>query len=134
MKCSIKTLFLTFAFFSYPKWQQEQAEATIGWDVSGYYLYLPAIFIYGDVQELKFFPAILDKYHPTPDFQQAFLHRSGHYVMKDSCGQAVMYAPFFFIAHTIASVTDYEADGFSRPYQLMLSFGSLLVAFIGLFF
>lgn len=131
----ISIIILTVVFFSfYPKWKKEKAEATISWDVSGYYLYLPATFIYKDVKELKFFPSILEKYEPTPGLQQAFINRNGSYVMKYSCGQAIMYSPFFFIAHAYATISDYEPDGFSTPYQFMISFGSLLVAFLGLIF
>ena len=139
-KISLSTLLLSFtflvivSFFYYPKWQQKATEATISWDVSGYYLYLPATFIYHDVKELKFFPDIRKKYNPSAGFDQAFMNRNGAYVMKYSLGQSIMYAPFFFVAHAIALSSDYEADGFSMPYQFMISFGSLLVAFLGLFF
>ena len=77
----------------------------------------------------------MHKYHPTPAFEQAYLHKSGNWVMKYSCGQALSYLPFFAIAHTWATLSPaYDADGFSLPYQLMISLGSLLIAFIGLYF
>lgn len=140
LKASAWALALSIVFilgvsvFFYPKWEKEQTEATISWDVSGYYLYLPATFIYKDIKELRFFPSILEKYQPTHGLNQAFMHRNGAYVLKYSCGQAIMYSPFFFTAHIIALATDYEADGFSKPYQFMISFGSLLIAFLGLFY
>ncbi len=80
----------------YPKWKQGGSEATLSWDVLGYYMYLPAVFIYGDIKKCGFKDSILAKYQPTPDFQQAFVHSNGNYVMKYSSGQAVMMAPFFF--------------------------------------
>lgn len=122
--------------FYYPRWKQAGTEATIAWDISGYYMYLPAIFIYQDIKECKFQDDIIQKYGPTPDFQQAFLHEeSGNYVMKYSVGQAIQFSPFFFIAHAWASnSTAYPADGFSFPYQFMISMGSLLIAFLGLFY
>lgn len=122
-------------FGYYPKWNKTKTEATISWDVSGYYMYLPATFIYKDIKQCSFKDSILQKYQPTPDFQQAFMHKSGNYVMKYSIGQAIMYTPFFAIAHGWASVSEsYPADGFSRPYQLMISLGTLLIAFLGLYF
>ncbi len=129
-------LVLLAVHLAYPRWTKERTEATLGWDVSGYYLYLPALFIYKDIEQLRFRDSIMEKYHPTPDFYQAFLHQeSGNYVMKYSICQAIQYAPFFFVAHLWASLSPrYEADGFSLPYQLMISLGSLLVAFAGLFF
>ncbi|HEX8504721.1 MAG TPA: hypothetical protein VF630_05095 [Hymenobacter sp.] len=106
----------------------------IVWDVSGYYLYLPAIFIHHDLKELRFHDQLLRDYGPTPDFQQAFRHpASGHYVMKYSAGMAVQYLPFFLAAHALAAPLGYPADGFSPPYQIALLLASLLVAVLGLF-
>ncbi len=124
------------AHLYYPKWQKSGTEATISWDVSGYYMYLPAIFIYHDLEQYDFVDELRSQYGFTPDFQQAFLHEeSGHYVMKYSIGQAILYSPCFFLAHTYASMIDtYPADGFSRPYQLSLSIWSLLVSFLGILF
>jgi len=122
-------------FFFYPKWNNHGTEATISWDVSGYYMYLPAIFIYHDIKECKFKDKILNEYHPTPDFQQAMKIADGKYVMKYSSGQALQFLPFFGIAHWWASHSDkYKADGFSFPYQFMITIESFLVAMIGLWF
>jgi hypothetical protein len=121
-------------FGYYPKWQQAGAEATISYDVSGYYMYLPAIFIYQDLKQTAFLEDIIKEYHPTSDPYQVFTHESGNKVMKYSAGQAVMYTPFFLLGHLWASVSsNYPADGFSLPYQLMISLGSLVVSFLGLY-
>ena len=122
-------------FFYFPKWSFSRTEATLSWDVSGYYMYLPAIFIYKDLKKCDFHKEILAKYGPTPDFQQAYEHPSGNQVMKYSIGQAIQFAPSFFIAHAWASASPkYPADGFSFPYQFMISMNSLLMAFIGLYY
>jgi hypothetical protein len=97
-------------------------------------MYLPATFIYKDLRHCRFKDSILNKYSFAPDFQQAFLHPSGNYVMKYASGQAILMAPWFFIGHTIAThSTIYPADGFSYPYQKSIGLGMLLYAFIGLF-
>jgi hypothetical protein len=116
----------------YPKWQQRGTEATLSWDVLGYYLYLPAVFIYGDVKQLAFRDKVLQRYQPTPDFQQAFRHASGNYVIKYPAGQALLYSPFFFAGHFIAKKTKYLNDGFSYPYQMSIGVGMLLIACLGL--
>ena len=121
-------LILAAAFFYYPKWEQPGTEATLSWDVSGYYLYLPAAFIYHDLKKLDFAPPLLEKYNPAPGFDQAFLHPSGNRVMKYSCGQALQFLPWFAAGHLAAKVFGYPADGFSQPYQTAVSWGSLLVA------
>ncbi len=115
----------------YPKWSNPGTEATISWDVSGYYWYLPAFLIYKDPLKMEFREEIIKKYKPTWDFHQAYPHGEG-FVMKYSMGMALQYLPFFAAGHLWASVSDYPADGFSFPYQAMLHWGSLLVAFLGL--
>ena len=124
------------ALFFYPRWQKQGTEATLSWDASGYYMYLPAIFIYNDIAECKFKDSILQKYQPTPDFQQAFKHeKSGHYVMKYSSGMALVSLPFFAVAHVWAkNSTIYPPDGFSYPYQVSIGFGLFLLSLIGMYF
>lgn len=125
-------LIVASAFF-YPKWEKPETEATLSWDASGYYWYLPSIIIYKDLKQCAFHDSILKKYHPTYDFQQANLHPSGHYVMKYSCGQSLMMLPWFLVAHAWARAGSiYPADGFSYPYQFMISWGMIAYAFFGL--
>jgi len=137
---SILALFLCylimgyFQFVDYPKFQKEYTEATIGWDVSGYYMYLPATFIYKDLKKCEFRDELIKKYEPTPNFQQAFRYTNGNFVMKYPIGMAIQYSPAFFLAHIYCKITgQYPADGFSFPYQLMISLGSFFVALLGLF-
>lgn len=118
----------------YPKWEKPGTEATISWDVSGCYMYLPAFLIYKDAKKCNFKESIIQKYYPTPDFQQAFQHASGNYVMKYSSGQAIMMLPFFIAGHLFARISSYPADGFSYPYQSAIGLGMLIYAFIGLWY
>jgi len=128
-------IILLVGLLFYPKWNKGQTEATLSWDVSGYYMYLPAFFIYENPDELEWIPGIIEKYKCTPDYQQAFKHESGKYVLKYSSGLSVLMSPYFAIAHTIASLNDnYPADGFSKPYQMAIGLGMLIYAFIGLWF
>ena len=104
------------------------------WDALGYYMYLPAIFIYKDVKELKWFPDIDKEYSVSGGYMyQAQFHKNGNYVLKYLGGVAILQAPFFFIGHTIALNTDYPADGFSPPYQYALGFGMLIYIILMLF-
>jgi hypothetical protein len=125
-------LILGTAFFFYPKWKQPATEATISWDVSGYYTYLPAVFIYGDLHQLTFLDTIMERYHPASSRYQAFAHPSGAQVLKYSAGQALQFLPWFAVGHALARPLGYPADGFSYPYQVAISWGSLLVALLGL--
>jgi hypothetical protein len=102
------------------------------WDALGYYMYLPGSFIYHDLKELKWYPAIDSTYHLTGSFYQAGHYKNGNYVFKYLSGTAITYSPFFFIAHLLAPCLGYAADGFSLPYQLAICIASLLYTFLAL--
>ena len=128
-------LFVVLAsFFYYPKWKNIGTESTISWDVSGYYWYLPATFIYNDLRHLSFSNDVIKKYQCTPDFQQAYQLPNSNYVLKYSSGMAVQYLPFFLAAHLLAEPLGYAPDGFSIPYQLAIHLGGLFMCLLGLFF
>jgi hypothetical protein len=129
------TTLLIIAFFFYPKWEKGGSEATLSWDVAGYYYYLPAIFIYKDIKKVAFHSDLDKKYGYQGDgFYAALPSTNGNLVMKYTSGMALMYAPAFLVAHTLAKPMGYEADGFSRPYQVAISIWSLIIALIGLWF
>lgn len=109
-------------------------EGVTVWDVAGYYIYLPAAFIYQDITKLSHYPEMLEKYRMSPYFDQATMLDNGNYVMKYSAGQAIALSPGFFAGHLYALSTDYPADGYSLPYQAGLKIWTLLIAFIGLWY
>ncbi|WP_276133906.1 hypothetical protein [Polluticoccus soli] len=132
LACAALMLFATFFF--YPKWTKPGGESALGWDVSGYYWYLPSAIIYKDLKQQKFGDSIIAKYRFTPSFEQSFVHESGNRVMTYSSGMAFMYLPLFLTAHVLAEPLGYEADGFSVPYQFAIQVGSLLAALIALWY
>lgn len=117
----------------YPRWEKRYTEATISWDVFGYYLYLPAIYIYEDLLDLEFRHDIMEKYHPAGDFHHATKAENGNWVLKYAIGQSLIYFPGFLTADLISEPLGYPSDGFSIPYQISISITSLIIAFIGLF-
>lgn len=129
---SILLWFISGAVY-YPKWNKSGTEATISWDVSGYYWYLPAAFIYKDLKTLESAPGLLEKYQPSPDFQQAFKHEGGNYIMKYSSGLSICMLPAFIAAHISAPIFNYPQDGFSLPYNFALWFWGLIISATGLF-
>lgn len=126
-------IILAISFFYYPKWQKSGNESTIGYDVAGYYEYLPAIFIYKDLAQLQFQDSLFAKYKLGNSFPN-YESNTGKKVMKYPAGAAIMYLPFFTVAHTYAKANELPADGFSKPYQTALSWGCLLYVLIGLLF
>lgn len=95
-----------FSFFLFPALEKYWERERFGWDVAGYYLYLPATFIYHDLKGLEFRDSVFMPYGFTPDFQQASRHpETGNFVLKYSSGQAVMMLPGFIIGHTWAKLS-----------------------------
>ncbi|HLO69421.1 MAG TPA: hypothetical protein VK167_01035 [Flavipsychrobacter sp.] len=118
----------------YPKWNEDEGEVPIGWDVSGYYWYLPSVFIYKDLKYQSFADSVISKYKPTPIIQQFTRLEDSSCVMTYSSGMAFMYLPLFAAAHITAPMLGYPADGFSPPYQFALQVGSLLIGLFGLWY
>lgn len=113
----------------------EKPVNVLTWDVFGYYLYLPATFIYDDpgLQNQQWIDDVMGKYQPSPTLYQLVDVGNGNRIIKYSSGLALVYSPFFFAAHWLAPLLGYPADGFSLPYQLFLSLGGILFAILGIF-
>lgn len=108
----------------------------IVWDSYGYYLYLPAVFIYDDpgIENREWVAQLNEKYHPSPTFYQVKDGQNNRLTIMYSMGTAVLWSPFFFIAHALAEPLGYPADGLSPPYSWAILIGGLIYAFIGLWF
>lgn len=104
------------------------------WDVFGYYLYLPATIIHDDpgLKDAGWLDEVMDTYAPSSTLYQLVSGDDGNRVIKYTSGLALLYSPFFFAAHWLAPVLGYPADGFSLPYQLILSLGGIIWAIFGL--
>ncbi len=104
------------------------------WDALGYYMYLPGIFIYHDLKEIKWFFTIDQKYAVSGGkVYQANKLKNNNYVFKYLGGIAILEIPSFLAGHIAAKITGYAADGFSKPYQYALGFGNLLYVLLALF-
>ena len=111
-------------------------ENVLSWDVFGYYLYLPAKFIYRDLALInqEWLTHLIDKYETTATLYQAVKMPNGNWVIKYTMGLAILFAPFFFIAHLLAGILDYPADGFSLPYQYSITMGAIVYLLVGLIY
>jgi hypothetical protein len=109
-------------------------EGVLSWDVFGYYLYLPAKFIYKDLafSDQSWIKHLMDTYQPSSTLYQVVQIENGNSIIKYSSGTAILYAPFFFIAHWLAPALGFPADGLSQPYQLAVLIGGIVWAIIGI--
>lgn len=107
----------------------------ISWDTYGYYLYLPQMFIEGDIaiQDLQPILETQQIYQPSPTFYQAHLLDNGNHVIQYPAGMAIAFLPFFLLGHLFASLFGYPLDGFSEPYAWAMILGSITYMIIGIF-
>lgn len=108
----------------------------LSWDIFGYYLYLPLVFIYHDLglKDITIINTIIETYHNTSTFYQAMPALDGAWVMKYPMGIAILYSPWFLVGHIWALFSTFPADGFSYPYQASLLYGSFVYTVLGLYF
>ena len=115
-------------------WGKSSWVGIIESDGKGYYAYLPAIFIYNDLN-FGFFDEIeKEKYY---DKNLYYDYRSGAYgkvINKYYCGTALAELPFFIIAHTSVKLLGYDADGYSKTYPVFISIAALFYLFLGLLY
>jgi len=108
----------------------------IDWDNFGYYLYLPAIFIYDDIKLVDnvWVKEAQQKYSLSSNYYQAHRIENRNHIIQYTAGMAFLYSPAFFVGHQIAKLSSYPADGFSTPYQIAVLLQSFLIVFLGLFY
>jgi hypothetical protein len=100
------------------------------WDVKSYYAYLPATFIHHDLS-LSF---IGDNPKEYSKWFWPVTTPKGKKCIVTSMGMSILYSPFFFIAHGLATITGYPTDGYSVPYAFAIHFSALFYLIVGLFF
>jgi hypothetical protein len=132
--CVLCAIFLSM-FVSklfHPDWKRNDYGSVLAWDNAGYYAYLPAVFIYSDLDSLSFAEPMNEKYPMAPALYMFQNSETGkRYIMYPS-GLAILYTPFFLAAHVTAHVAGYPADGYSLPYKFFISWGTFVYAMLGL--
>ena len=104
------------------------------YDIAGYYAYLPATFIYKDLQ-FSFYDKILEEDtsgEEKGDFRQSSV--DDKIVNKYFVGTAILQLPFFAVAHLVTLATGGEANGYSYWYIFFIAISSVLYGLLGLYF
>ncbi len=101
----------------------EYPEKLIWADMEGYYVYLPATFIYGGFNK----EAVRDT-----NYIKAWPGTDKIYT-KYTSGVAILEAPFFFIAHLLSSPLEYPSDGHSLIYCYFLMFAAIFYLLAGMY-
>jgi hypothetical protein len=87
-------------------------------DSLGYYQFLPAVFIDGNIRHLPW----------------ATVLENGNHLSLFHIGVAILQAPFFLLAHLSSVVFGFEADGYSVLYLHALFLAASFYLAIGLYF
>lgn len=107
----------------------------ISWDVYGYYVYLPAVFNFGDPVYYHFLEDHFAQYSISSNLYQVAEVEDGRMAPIYTIGLAIIWFPAYIIANLIASFSpDYIADGLSAPYQWAVIITNWLFTALGLYF
>lgn len=105
----------------------------ISYDNFGYYLFLPASFIYHDPGlEREWYKEINEKYKSTPTYFQLMKSPKGGVIIRFFRGMSMLWLPAFFVGHFVALIGNFTPDGFSAPYQWALILYGAMFAILGL--
>jgi len=106
----------------------------LSWDNYGYYLHLPATFIYHDVgiENKTWIDSLNKKYQTDRPFYQVAPGQKNRLVNVYPVGLAVCNLPFFLGGHAYAKIFGYSADGLSPPYQWAMILSALCFGILGM--
>lgn len=109
-------------------------ENETSWDVLGYYLPLPATFIYDDpmMNDRAWIEQINTEKKLSGTLYQVTTNDEGEPMYFFLFGMSIFMLPFFLIGHGWAAMTGAPMDGFSPPYQYALVIGGIIYTIIGM--
>lgn len=119
-------------FAGLTRWQKLSEEPLIITDGQGYYAYLPAVFIYHDLQ-FNFVEGINQTYYPEGKRAKFIIASDKGKVNKYFVGTVVLEAPFFLAGCLVAKAVGVPVDGYSWPFQLMVGLAAICYLVLGLF-
>jgi hypothetical protein len=134
LKKLISVIFLgLICFAGLTRWQNISEEPLIMTDGQGYYAYLPAAFLYQDLQ-FSFVDSLKQTYYKEGKRAKFIIETPDGNVNKYFAGTAVLEAPFFLVGRCLAALVDAPVDGYSWPFQLGIGLAAIVYLILGLFF
>jgi hypothetical protein len=143
----MKNKFSLYSFFtvvialfgSFCYYQDGQKRILNDCDALGYYYYLPAVVVHGDLMtfEKSFVAKEVQAGRPVPPKEQKAFNNEkplpdNHVLDKYTCGVAILASPFYLIAHITAPILGFEQNGFSPIYVTLYLFAGLFYVLWGL--
>lgn len=113
-------------------WHKETWKTVLTSDARGYYAYLPAVFVYHDLN-FQFFEEIENgKYKDELIYYDYRANHKGIPINKYFSGTAICELPFFLIADFLSEPLGYERDGYSKIYMICMTFPAVLYVWLGM--
>ena len=128
----ILLLFFTFLFLAFNKHSKDDYRSyrSVLWaDASGYYVYNPIWFIYGN--SCKKMPIDIVRKTGTGF---SFNEQTDRIITKYTSGVAILQAPFFLSAHLLSGFLGFPSDGFSPIYHRAIMIAGAFYGLLGLIF
>lgn len=112
---------------------KDYSKGLIESDARGYYAYLPAVFIYHDLN-FGFFDTIekVKYYNPNLYYEFRAIHH-GKTINKYYAGTAVCICPFFLAGHWVTLASDLPRDGYSKYYVKASALAVVFYLIVSLF-
>ena len=114
------------------KWGKNRWNDIYKDDAKGYYSYLPAVFIYHDLN-FNFYDSIENKHFLSNIFDYR-KNINNIWINKYYCGTAVCQAPLFILTYAIGTCKGHKYDGYEKPFAIAISISTLIFLLISLFF
>jgi hypothetical protein len=129
--CEVIAILLLLVFFG-SRNLSDPWDRSISGDGKGYYAYLPALFIYQDL-EYNFVEDYEAKYYPEDRslFKEFRYKYKGESVNKTFPGITVLWLPFFLIAHFLSFLLGFSTDGYSLLYQYSIGIAAIFYVWLG---
>lgn len=125
-------LIILLAYTAKTNWSDGQWENVIEADAKGYYAYLPALFIYKDLNFSFYDKAKVENaYNPNLVYDYRAYYND-KCLNKYYVGESILLAPFYLTAHFISNNSKYRADGYSKLYVIAITIAALFYLGIGL--
>jgi len=112
------------------RWEQLPDRPLIETDGQGYYAYLPAVFIYHDLQ-FHFVESVNEKYYEESKRARYVIGTPSGNVNKYFAGTAVLLIPFFLTGCLLSLLMGVPVDGYAWPFQLMVGVAAIVYLMLG---
>ena len=125
-------ILLLLGYTAKVNWNDGQWQNVLEADAKGYYAYLPAVFVFHDLN-FGFYQKAEVENATDPNLVYDYrVTYHGHTIDKYFVGEALLLAPFYETAHILTKLSSKHADGYSRYYVISITLAALFYLFLGL--